>query len=890
MSKHKSKDVLRGATRTQSGIARDIDEELSFHLDMRTRELVHEGMDEQAARTRAQKEFGDVDFTRRYCASMDAQTERRERSATVIAEFLHDVRYAFRTLRRSKGFAAVSLFTLALAIGANTALFSVARAVLFKPLPYGNPERVVQLQDHPVGDATETYSLAPANFVDIRQQQVSFADLAAFSGFTPTLQREGADPEIIRGAQVTPDIFRTLAVPAQHGRTFSASDTTSATAKQTILSHALWERVFGSDATIVGRSITLDGERYTVAGIMPPHFALGIDDQLWVPYRVSEPLADMVRARRQHYLRVVGRLKAGVTLEQARTEIATVSQRLAAQYPEANAGTLTTVRSMRDVLSGAYSKPLLLLQCAAFAVLLIACANLANLTLSRSVARSREMAVRAALGAGRFRLIRQLTTESLVLSIAGGATGALLAGVLMRRLLAINPEALKTMYNAGLDAWVFTFSLVISVATGLLFGLAPAIGASRTNLSDALKQGGRGSSGGRSRDVASRVLVVTQTALAVTLLVTAGLLMRSFGALTNTSLGYSTDHILTAQLQTTGARYDSASAVNQFYSSVLEQIAATPGVTAVGGATVLPTRGRLSTKLRVVGEPTDESNLPDLGYQAVRGDYFKALQIPVVQGRLYDATDDTSPEEAVIINETAARRFFPRNDAIGRQIRIGPDQNSPPLRIIGVVGDTRDQSVDMPAKPTMFASHTRETWDPTLNVVIRTTGNPESVASAVRAAVRQHDATLAVRDIRSFEDVIGASLAPRRFALGLAGTFATVAILLAAIGIYGVLAYSVSVRTRDFGVRMALGASSRTVLAMVLKDGLLWSSIGLVLGLGVAMGLGRLLSGMLYGVGAHDPLTYVVVALGQLAVVVAACTLPALRATRVDPLTSMRAD
>jgi putative ABC transport system permease protein len=890
MKAPRNSDVLRSAARTRDGIAQDVDAELSFHIDMRTRELMQQGLSEQAAAQQARTEFGDVEFTRRYCETLDAKTQRAERSATVVAEFMQDVRYALRTLRRSKAFAAISLFTLALAIGANTALFSVARAVLLKPLPFGNPDELVQLHDHPAQDAKETYPLAPANFVDIRAQQRSFTDVAAFAGYTPTWQISDADPEIIRGAQVTPNIFNVLAVRAKYGTTFSSADTTGATAKQIILSHALWARAFGSDSTIVGRSITLDGESYRVTGVMPEHFSLGIDDQVWVPYRISEPLADIIRARRQHYIRAVGRLKPGITLEQARTEIATISQRLATQYPESNAGSLTGVRSMREVLSGSYASPLLMLQCAAFAVLLIACANLANLTLSRTIARSREMAVRAALGAGRFRLIRQLTTESLVLSIAGGAAGAVLATLLTRRLLAINPEALRSMYDAGLDAWVLAFSLAISVATGLLFGLAPAIGASRTNLSDALKQGARGSSGGRTRDIASRALVVTQTALAVTLLITAGLLMRSFGALTNTSLGYSTDHVLTAQLRTTGARYDSASAVNQFYTSVLAQLAATTGVTSVGGATVLPTRGGLSTKIRVVGEPTDESNLPDLGFLAVRGEYFRTLRIPVVQGRIYESTDDRSTDNTVIINETAARKFFPRGDAVGRLIRIGPNKDDEPLRIIGIVGDTRDRAVDTPAQPMMFANHFRETWDPTLNVVIRTTGNPESVAAALRGAVRQHDPTLAIRDIRSFEDVIGASLAPRRFALGLAGTFASVAILLAAVGIYGVLAYTVSNRTREFGVRMALGASPRAVLTMVLRDGLLWSSIGLVLGLAAAAALGRVLSSMLYGVGAHDPATYVAVALGQLLVVSAACALPAVRATRVDPLTSMRAD
>ncbi|MEP6836290.1 MAG: ABC transporter permease, partial [Gemmatimonas sp.] len=818
------------------------------------------------------------------------RTERAERSANIFTEWWQDFRYAGRTLRRSKGFAAVSLVTLALAIGANTAIFSVARAVLLKPLPYRNADEIVQLHDFPLDDQKQTYQLTPANFADIRDQQRTLTDLATFRGTSITWQPVNADPEIVSAAMVTPNTFEVLGVHASHGRTFIASDSSDGADQQVILSNKFWQRAYGGDTTAVGKTIMFSGRPYHITGILPAGFTLGIDDEMWIPYRINEALSDGVRARRQHYLRVIGRLKPGVTITQARSEITTIASRLAVQYPESNKNMSTGVRTLREAMTGTFAAPLLLLQSAAIAVLLIACANLANLTLSRTIGRRREMAVRAALGAGRMRIIRQLATESLVLAVLGGTIGALLAGVATRRLLALNPEAVPAMYDASVDTTVLAFSIGLSVFTGLLFGLVPALGASRANVNDALKQGGRGSSGSRSGELIRRVLVVTQTCLAVMLLIGAGLLVRSFDALTSVTPGYATDHIMTAQVRTTGVRYDTATIVNQFYDGVFRDIARAPGVVAVGGGTVLPTRGHLSTKLRIVGEPTDESNLPDLGYQAVRGDYFKVMHIPLKQGRLYNDADALSTDKPVIISEGAASKFFPKGDAVGRQIRIGPDERSAPWRIVGVVGDIRDEGLDMPGQPMMFANHALETWDATLNLVVRTTGDPQTAVAALRRAVKEHDATLAIRDVRSFDDVIGSSLAPRRFALGLASSFAVVALLLGAVGIYGVLAYAVSNRTREFGVRLALGATPRSVIALVLQHGLVWSTLGLLLGLVGAVAFGRLLSGMLYDVRPLDPTTYLLVAAGQLVVVVLACVVPAVRATRVDPLTSMRAE
>lgn len=876
--------------RSREGIAQDVEAELAFHFEMRTKELMAQGLDAGAANTQAVAEFGDVEFTRNYCKQLGEKTERAEQSANLFNEWWQDIRYAFRTLRRSKGFAAVSLITLTLAIGANTSIFSVARAVLLKPLPYGDADNVVQLHDYPINDRKQTYQLAPANFVDIRDRQKTMTDIAGFVGTTITWQPTNADPEILPGLMVTPNTFDVLKAPAFLGRTFIASDSTAGADQQVILSYEFWMRALGGDSSAVGRNLIFSARPYRIVGVLRPGFTLGYDEEFFIPYRINEPLSDVVRARRQHYLRAIGRLKPGVSIETARSEINSISRQISAQYPESFKDMETGIRSAREALSGSFATPLLLLQCAALAVLLIACANLANLTLSRTIARRREMALRAALGAGRMRIMRQLVTESLVLAVAGGMSGAVFAALATRKMLSLNPDTLPAYYDASVDFTVLAFSIAISIATGLLFGLVPALGAARANVNDALKEGGRGTSGGRNGEVLRRVLVLTQTSLAVVLLICAGLLIRSFDALTNVSLGYKTDHVLTAQLRTSGERYDTVAVVNQFYDGVIRDIAAEPGVIGVGGITVLPTRGHLSTSLRIVGEPTDETKLPDLGYQAVRGKYFQVMHIPLKQGRLYTESDARNDERTVIINEAAARKFFPKDDAIGRQIRIGPDANSKPWRIIGVVGDARDEGVDLPGRPAMYANHAVETWDATLNLVVRTSGNPQSAVRALRQAVKRHDPTLAIRYVKSFDDVIGANLAPRRFALGLATSFAVVALLLAAVGIYGVLAYAVTNRTREFGVRLALGASPGSVVALVLRHGLLWSSLGLLVGIVGAVAASKLLRSMLYEVSAVDPGTYVLVVFAQLGVVALACVVPAYRATRVDPLTSMRAE
>ena len=873
--------------RSRARIARDIDIELSFHLEMRVAELTAQGMSAADAARRAREEFGDLELTRAYCRTMDESTDRTARITDHVADWRQDLRYAIRTLRHSAGFAAASLLTLALALGANTAIFSVAHSVLLEPLPYGRPESLVALYETRATSPSERYQLSPANFFDFRAQQRSFTGIAAYNGAPFTWLPDNGDPQFLFASSVTANMFDVLGVRALHGRTFAAGDDAPGKDRQVVLSYGFWERALGGNPAVVGTRMTLSGRTYDVVGVMPRGFTLGTNEDLWVPMDLSEAMADAVRSRKQHYLRAIARIDTRTTLERAGADVSAIARRLAAQYPEANTGLDALAVPLHESMTGTLRPALLLLQGAAAIVLLIACANIANLTLSRTMGRRREMAVRAALGAGRARLARQLLAESLVLAFAGGVIGVGVAVVATRTLLALNPDTLPSMFTATVDGGVLLFSLVLTVGIGLLMGLVPALHVARVDPQESLKEGERGTSQGRGGERVRRVLVVAQVGLAVMLLIGAGLLVRSFRELTRVRLGFDPDRVLTAQLRAGGERYDSPDAVNRFYDRVLDEIAHGPGVAAAGAVTILPTRGSVGSSVRVEGEPVDEANIPEIRYLAVRRDFFKALRIPLKAGREFDASDAADGPKTVLINEAAERRFFPRGDALGRRIRIGPDPNGEPMTIVGVVGDIRAEGFAVPVPPTLFANHRRETWERSLAVVIRTSGDPASATPVLRRAVKSADPTLAIRDVRTLDDVIGSSLAPRRFALGLVASFAGIALLLATIGIYGVLSYAVASRTREFGVRLALGATERSILLLVLRQGLAWSLFGLAVGVGGALASGRLLSRMLYGVQPLDSTTYVGVVGGLVVVVAAACLVPSLRATRVDPIQSM---
>jgi predicted permease len=881
--------LFRLPRRSRATIAREIDAELEFHLAMRVTALTGSGLSADDARRQAIEEFGDIERTRAYCRTVDARTERAVRLVDRWVEWLQDLRYAFRTIRRSPTFTAVSLLTLAVAIGANTAIFSVLRAVVLAPLPYGAPGALVQVSESRTHNPNEPQPISPPNFVDFRTRQHTLADLGAFatSAFV-TWTPEHADPVALAVLGVTPSLFRVLQVPPMYGRTFAPGEDAPGHDGEIVVSYGFWTRELGGDAAVIGRPITLDGRVYTIIGVMPRGFTLGTSEEMWRPLDMSDDLAHAERTRKQHYLRAIGRLKPGVTPDAAGADLVAVARQLAAEYPDANTALSAMVVPLHEAMVGSLRPALLLLQGAAALVLLIACANQANLTLSRALDRRRELAVRSALGAGRGRLIRQLITESVVLAVAGGALGIGLAALGARVLLALNPDSIPAMFGGGLDGEVLLFSVTLSIAAGVGLGVVPGLVAG-AKLSEALKDGARGSSG-RSAGRIGRALVVTQVALAVILLVGAGLLIRSFDALMSVRMGFMPDHVLTARLRASGQRYDSAAMMNRYYDGVLDAVGHTPGVIAVGAIQALPTEDRWTTAVRIEGEPVDEGRLPDAGFMTIRGQYFAAMRIPLLAGRVFDPSNRPDDSNTVIINDAEAKRFFPKGDALGRRIHIGPDPNSAWLTIIGIVGDVRDEALDIPARPALFLNHRQNTWVSSLAVVIRTSDDPAVVVPALRRAVKAMDPTLAVRDVRPLDEVVAASLAPRRLALGLTSSFAAVALLLAALGIYGVLAYTVAARTSELGVRLALGATSLGVLLLVVRQGALWAALGLAIGVGGAIALGRLLASMLYGVGPMDAATYGLVVCTVLAVVGIACLVPARRATRVDPLTCMRAE
>ncbi|HKV52529.1 MAG TPA: ABC transporter permease [Gemmatimonadaceae bacterium] len=877
--------------RSRAEIARDVDAELGFHLDMRIGELEAQGMDADAARRAASAEFGDLEGTRAYCRAADARGDRVVRVADRLTEWRHDAHYAWRTMRRTPTFTVVALLTLALAIGANTAIFSVVRAVLLRPLPYADPARLMVAFESWPDNPGNRSPMSPPDYVDYRAQQRAFTDLGAYStAMGPVVwQPDGADPTTLTGISADAHLFRVLGVRPLLGRVFDADADVTGDSASAIISYGFWQRALGADPHAIGRRLTLNGRSTEIIGVMPRGFVLDRNEEVWLPLDIRDDLANAAITRKQHWMIVIGRLRPGVTIDAARADLRVIAQRLAAQYPDADGGRMAIVTPLHELAAGNFRTPLLLLQAAAAMVLLIACANLMNLTLSRTIGRRQELALRAALGAGRGRLVRQLLTESVLLALAGGALGIGLAIVATRALLAIHPTALPPLFPVRADRQVLGFSVLVSLVAGALFGIVPALHAMHAGVHDALKEGGRGSNATRSGRFVRRALVMTQVALAVMLLVGAGLLTRSFAELTRVRLGFEPDHVIAAQLRVSGPRYDSIPMVNGFYDAVLDNVAHAPGVTAAGAATMLPMQGSMSTSLRIEGQPVDESHLPDMAYVAIRGAFLEALRIPLIAGRRFDASDTPNGPKQVLINAIAARRFFRNGDAVGKRIRIGPNPNGEWMTVVGVVGDVRSDGIDLPPTPTLYVDHAQEAWDHTLTVVMRTADSREAV-EALRRAVKDADPALPLRDVQSMNEVVGSSLAARRFALGLAGSFAGLALVLATLGIYGVLAYEVSTRTREFGVRLALGASPGSVLGLVARRGLAWSVAGLALGMGGAVAGARLLAGALFGVGPLDADTYLLVAAGSLAVVTAACLIPARRATRVDPLSSMRAD
>ena len=802
---------------------------------------------------------------------------------------LQDIRYALRTLRRTPGFTLVAVLTLALGIGLNTAIFSVVNGVLLRPLPYQNPDQLVRLHHVHPEKAAEGGPFSPQDLEDVRAGANGFEGLAAYI-FEPgetalNLSADGGEPAVVQGASVSKEFFSLLGVNAAVGRTLRPEENVPGSDRVAVLSDALWRSRYNADPAIVGRTVTLEDRPTTIVGVMPASFTFpGREADVFIPISlIGED--DIPSQRDLRWMEVVGRLRPGATPEAAVNSVNSVLGRLAAEHAASNEGWgRARIETLRDAIVGPVRPALLVLLGTVFLVLLVACANLANLLLARASAREREVAIRTALGAGRGRLVRQMLTESVVLALAGGALGLGLAVFGVRALLALSAGTIPRPDAVGVDGRVALFALLLSLGTAVLFGLVPALRAARGSTSDTLRDGGRGGSerrGGTTR----AALVLAQTAAAMVLLVGAGLLVNSFYRLMNVDPGFRSENVLMASLDII-EKYETTAERNGYRDELIRRVGEIPGVVAVGASKTLPLRGGGDTyEYTLPGRSGPDAVMaPASGTMIVTASYFKALEIPLVRGRLFEPADDKPEAPAVmLINQAAARRYFPGTDPVGQTVKI----KNTPLTVIGVVGDVRNEGLASAAEPAVYFSFGLAPRRST-QLFIRTSGSPEAIATAVRQAIHAVDAQQPIADVRTLDSALSETVAQPRFFTLLLTIFGSVAVFLAALGLYGVVAYSVTRRTTEIGIRMALGARARDVVRMVVRSSVWPTAGGILAGAFAALLLGRAMASMLFEVRPADPMTFGAAALLLASVAVVASWLPARRASRIEPTRALR--
>jgi putative ABC transport system permease protein len=803
-----------------------------------------------------------------------------------------DLRYGARMLLKKPGFTLIAVLTLALGIGANTAIFSLVDAVLLRPLPFSDPERLVMVWEDATRIGFPRNTPAPANYADWKAQNKVFEELAALDWRSYALTDEG-EPEKVEAQAVTANFFPLLGVQPLLGRAFTPEEDKPGTNRVALISYGLWQRRFGGDQAVVGKEILLDGQKSTVLGVMPRGFQfLAKDTGLWVPMAFSpQRLAD----RDSHYLTVVARLKPGVSLPQAQADIAAIMQRINREHPVPGFEFGAAVISLREQLAGDVRPALLVLLVSVGFVLLIACANIANLLLARGAARYREIGVRTALGAGQARIIRQLLTESVLLAVAGGVAGLFCAWWSFSFLTQLIPDSMTLNAGVRIDARVFGFALLLSLLTGIIFGLTPALQVAKVDLNEALKQsGGRTGTGAGHRRLRS-ALVVTEIALALVLLVGAGLLIQTFLRLRALDIGVNPENVLTLRTQLPRGKYKELPKRDAFYQQVLERVRALPGVVGAGYTTAAPLTWKGGTTSFAI-EGREPKPGQDANNRQVSAGYTETMGMKLRQGRFFDEHDNAQSQPVVIINETMARQYWPGENAVGKRLHIGlgPAESERPLvTVVGVVGDVKEMGLEAPAKAEMFFPYQQLPsilWNMPRDLTVRTTGDPLSVAPAVRQAVWSVDPTQPVSNVRTMEEILAEEVAQRRIGMTLLAAFAALALLLASLGIYGVLSYAVTQRTQEIGIRLALGAGRKEVLRLVLTDGMRLAGAGLAIGLGVSFALTRLMTSLLFGVSATDPRTLAGVTLLLTAVALLACYVPARRATKVDPMIALRCE
>jgi putative ABC transport system permease protein len=796
-----------------------------------------------------------------------------------------DVRYALRILAKNPGFTAIAILTLALGIGANTAIFSVVDAVLLRPLPFKNPERLVWVSGKfPLGDQA---AVSPGDFADYRAQNHVFEQWGACAFGDLLFNLSGNDkPQQVKGKLVTTGFFEALGVQPLLGRTFLPSDEQVSDPQVAILSNRFWRERFGNDPSVIGRSLQLDSKYMTVVGVMRTALPLFSDPDLWVPAPFANP---GMAGRRGHFLRPIGLLKPGVSLSQAQADLDTIAARLAKSYPDTNEGWSLQLSPLQTALVGDVRPALLVILGAVALVLLIACANVASLLLARNSGRRKEIAIRTALGAGRFRLVRQMLTESILLALAGGVAGILLANNVVGLLKSLGTESLPRLQEVSVNGSVLAFTAVIAILTGILFGLGPALQASRRDLTQSLREGGA-TGDSRSKHRAHNALIVVEVALSLVVLIASGLLLNSFWRLIHAPAGFDPSNVMTAQVSLVLPAYEPESRRIAFFSQLQEKIQGLPGVESVGYISELPLSGQANdTFFDITEHPVaDQNNLNDADDRVIAGSYFQAMRIPLLAGRDFGRQDTADTSRVVIVNKPFAKRYFAGENPIGKQLKIFEGKPNLTLReIVGVVGGNKHFAMQEDTRPALFVPYAQSPYT-RMNLVVRGSGNVAALAVPVREAVRAIDADEATSAFRTMNDVVAASEAGDRFNAILLGAFGGMALLLTAAGIFGVLSYLVTQRTHEIGLRMALGAQPHDVLRVIVGHGMRLALIGVAIGLAGAFAATRWMSSFLFGVKPTDPWTFAAVVAVLFAAAFLACYFPAQRAMRVDPMVALR--
>lgn len=800
---------------------------------------------------------------------------------------IQDLRYCGRVLRRQPGFTSIVLLIIGLGIGANTAIYSVVNSVLLRPLPYKQPDRLVMISQ--TDKNREPNLVTPADYTDWQRQSQLIESIAAIRPWSANLT-DIEDPQRVQGAVVTASFFDVLGVQPALGRVFTPEEDVPDAGPVVVLSHGLWQRLLGSDPNIIGRPLSLNGAPRIVLGIMSPDFRLPLftkfqaNTEMWAPMAMS----DNYKTRRgSHQLRVVGRLKPGITVAQAQSEMDGISEEIETQFGQRDGWSVGVV-SMHEQTVKAIRPALLVILGVVGLVLLIACANVANLLLVKASSRQREAAIRTALGASRGRLVKQFFVESLALAIIGGALGVLLAYWGVRVLASASPENIPHLKDVSIDGRVLVFTLVISVITGLIFGLAPAMEASNPNLNETLKEGSKGSGTSFGKNRLRGMLVISELALALVLLIGAGLLVRSFMRLQSLELGFNPQNVLTLQMSLPWSKYTDGQAQAAFFRNVLDRVRLLSGLQTAGVTTALPLTGSTSTSVFTIEGRTERTQQEEL--HVVSPDYFRAMGIPLLSGRDFSEQDVEKSPLVVVVSRTLARRYWPEEDAIGKRIKLSGDPEEPWRSIVGIVEDIRQTGLENGVTTECYLPYAQDTWNliSTMTLVARSSSDPAGMASRIRTEIRMVDPDMPVYNIKTGEQLIADASSQRRFNLLLVAVFASLALVLAAIGIYGVLAYSVSQRTHEIGIRMALGAKQSDIVKLVIRQAIALILVGLGIGIVAAFGFTRVMASLLYGVSATDPVTFVVVPLFLGVTAVAASYIPALRATRVNPLLALK--